>query len=131
MTHASFYFCIPGPPVPKERPRGGAPGRRAFTPKKTRAAERVIRKIAQGVTRRRDPIDGPVVVRAQFFMGDRRRRDLDNCLKLVTDALNGIAYVDDSQIVEIHAVKLIDLNHPRTQVMIEEETICQKEQTNV
>jgi crossover junction endodeoxyribonuclease RusA len=30
------------------------------------------------------------------------RLDLSNCLKVVEDALNGIAYVDDKQVIEIH-----------------------------
>ena len=31
--------------------------------------------------------------------------DLDNALKVTLDALNGVAYVDDSQIVEMYVVK--------------------------
>lgn len=30
------------------------------------------------------------------------RLDLSNCLKVMEDALNGIAYVDDKQVIEIH-----------------------------
>ena len=33
----------------------------------------------------------------------RRRIDLDNAIKAVLDALNGIAYVDDRQVVDIRA----------------------------
>ena len=32
--------------------------------------------------------------------------DLDNLIKAVSDALNGVAYEDDSQVVEMQAVKL-------------------------
>lgn len=38
--------------------------------------------------------------------GQRTGADLDNCIKLTLDALNGRAYVDDGQIAEIHADKL-------------------------
>jgi Holliday junction resolvase RusA-like endonuclease len=34
-----------------------------------------------------------------------KRPDLDNCIKSITDALNGIAYQDDSYIVEVIARK--------------------------
>jgi len=35
----------------------------------------------------------------------RRKPDLDNVVKLVGDALNGVAYLDDAQIVEVKAEK--------------------------
>lgn len=38
-------------------------------------------------------------------MSHRGRPDLDNLLKLVLDSLNGVAYVDDAQVVESHATK--------------------------
>lgn len=37
---------------------------------------------------------------------DTVKPDVDNCYKAVTDALNGIAYEDDKQIVECYVVKL-------------------------
>ena len=52
--------------------------------------------------------------------------DLDNLVKLVSDALNGVFYKDDSQICSIQAIKAYsnDLewnnDHPRTEVEIEE-----------
>ena len=33
----------------------------------------------------------------------KHRLDLDNCIKVMLDALNGIAYIDDKQVVEINA----------------------------
>jgi crossover junction endodeoxyribonuclease RusA len=35
--------------------------------------------------------------------GNIRRLDLDNTLKVTIDSLNGIAWLDDAQIVKIHA----------------------------
>ncbi|MCC7407353.1 MAG: RusA family crossover junction endodeoxyribonuclease [Phycisphaeraceae bacterium] len=46
------------------------------------------------------PANGRVAVRVEAFPPDRRRRDLDNLLKALCDALeHGGAFVDDSQIV--------------------------------
>ena len=42
---------------------------------------------------------------------DTHRPDATNCAKACEDALNGIAYVDDAQIVDIHIIK-----HPRERV---------------
>ena len=35
-----------------------------------------------------------------------KRVDIDNCYKSITDAMNGIVYIDDSQIVEAHIIKV-------------------------
>jgi len=52
------------------------------------------------------PVDGPLDVEIELYPPDRRRRDLDNCLKSSLDALEkGGAYYDDSQIVRIVAEK--------------------------
>lgn len=40
---------------------------------------------------------------------DTTKPDIDNVLKAVLDALNGVAYKDDSQVVEVRVVK-----HDRT-----------------
>jgi len=45
------------------------------------------------------------------------RNDVDNCLKFVLDALNGVYYVDDGLIVHALVVKLY--GRPRTVVRIE------------
>lgn len=52
------------------------------------------------------PLDGPIAVSIDVYPPDRRRRDLDNILKALFDALeHGGAYHDDSQIVRIEASK--------------------------
>lgn len=63
------------------------------------------------------PLDGPVWVELQFVMprpkklklGQRvwfnRKPDIDNLIKSALDALNGMAWRDDSQVVHVHAVK--------------------------
>lgn len=46
-----------------------------------------------------------------------KKPDLSNYIKILEDALNGICYKDDSQIVEIHAQKQYSDN-PRTEFSI-------------
>lgn len=48
----------------------------------------------------REPLTGPVAVMIGYYRPERRG-DLDNRLKCLLDALNGIAYTDDSQVVAI------------------------------
>lgn len=51
----------------------------------------------------RKPIRGKVEIWISVYPPDRRRRDLDNILKALLDALeHGGAYRDDSQIVGLH-----------------------------
>lgn len=53
---------------------------------------------AQGVR----PMSGPLAVHVKVHPPDRRRRDLDNCLKGLLDALeHGGAYHDDGQIKKL------------------------------
>lgn len=47
-----------------------------------------------------------------------KKPDIDNYVKLVFDALNGIAWEDDNAVASLYAVKLYDEN-PRTEVYID------------
>ncbi len=49
-----------------------------------------------------------------------KRGDLDNYLKPTLDALNGITYHDDKQVVELHAYRLDDKHNPRIEITIED-----------
>lgn len=44
-------------------------------------------------------------LRVHFTFNDRRRRDLDNCLKSLLDASNGRLFHDDCQIYHLEAAK--------------------------
>ncbi len=46
-----------------------------------------------------DPLEGELVVFIYFF---NSRLDADNGIKLLFDSLNGICWIDDSQILEFH-----------------------------
>jgi Holliday junction resolvase RusA-like endonuclease len=112
-------FSIPGEPFPKERPR--VVKGHAFTPKKTLARERAVGlafKVA--APRGWKPLTGPVALSMRFCRSTRQRVDLDNLAKSILDGLNGIAFADDSQIVELLAVKAVDPEAPGTWVEVRE-----------
>jgi len=65
------------------------------------------------------PLGGPVVLCATAHAPSRRRFDVGNFRKAVTDALNGIAYADDSQLVlEIWHRADVDRDRPRLDVVL-------------
>lgn len=129
MTWAArLEFSVSMEPVPKARPRV-VQGRPSYTPARTAKAERRISTtardtmMANGVTAAK----GPVMLACTFIIPQakswpkwkKRARagvlhtstpDLDNLFKLVEDALNGVAYQDDRQIVATKAVKLWSTN---------------------
>lgn len=62
-------------------------------------------------------IDGDVALELRLFR-PQRRGDLDNRIKAVLDALNGVLYKDDKQVVELHAFLADDKHNPRVEVTI-------------
>lgn len=65
------------------------------------------------------PLTGNVCLSVDFYR-PAKRGDLDNMLKILVDSLRGYAYVDDKQIVEIHAGRYEDKDDPRAVVVITE-----------
>lgn len=100
----TYRFTVKGRPKAKGRPRFGKG--HTYTPKGTVDAERVIAEAYKG-----PKFEGPVSL-ACVFSNDRvtitltpiemekspLRGDVSNYLKLVEDALNGLAYDDDRQV---------------------------------
>jgi Holliday junction resolvase RusA-like endonuclease len=135
MTPAMFKFTVPGKPIGKARPRFTNAGR-TFTPKETVLAEQAIRIGWQDAGATRLP-DGPVCL--EILLGVSRPRghykrdgtltaegqrtpfpyrqkpDLDNAVKLIMDALNGVAYTDDVQVVDV-LVRRLWASEPYTEV---------------
>jgi crossover junction endodeoxyribonuclease RusA len=105
---------IPGEPVGKGRPRLGKG--RTYTPAQTEAAEVEVgwRTKLQLPSGYEVDDEHEFVLDARFELGNKRRRDVDNLVKLVMDALNEIVWKDDSQVVEVHAVLERGCRTPRT-----------------
>lgn len=117
-------FTIPGKPVPQERPY--VLGYRAFDRPKSVKAKRVVAQYAQiALQGLQTGLLGPKYVGSVSIClkayGARANADLDNLYKLVTDAMQGIVYANDSQIERINAYKLhCEKGHERTEVEVTE-----------
>lgn len=111
-----FTFHVEMRPIVKGRPRLGRKGR-VYTPERTLIAEA---KIADAYKEANGPFyEGPVQVEAVFKSKgidvtitpldethtSPLRGDTDNYLKLLCDALNEVAYLDDKRVMIIRGEK--------------------------
>jgi Holliday junction resolvase RusA-like endonuclease len=62
------------------------------------------------------PLEGDVALSVTLYFGTNRRADIDNFNKLSLDALTGIVYEDDSQIVELTLRRAYDKARPRIEI---------------
>lgn len=135
----TYTITIPGSPIAKARPRVTRYGH-AYTPKRTVDYERMVQTLfnaEHGSPR----LEGPVMVEVDLHFGiakslrkaDREARakgtvphlqkpDLDNCLKTITDALNGVAYRDDSQIIAA-VIRKFWASEPRAEIRIDRKSV--------
>lgn len=95
-------ITIPGEPVSKGRPRFSKQGH-AYTPTKTKDAESRIAWAVKAANKCSVDSESTFGVTVKFFNEKRTRRDVDNMLKLVCDALTGIVWADDAQVTEMSA----------------------------
>lgn len=97
-------FVVKGEPHSKSRARGGVNG--YYTPADTVQAQRLVALMYRQAARGGRPDDEHEFMVDALFVSERlHRRDVDNMMKLVMDALNKLAWKDDSQVAEIRARK--------------------------
>lgn len=128
-------FTIDGKPQGKGRPRLSYG--RVKTPEQTVMYENYIKLLYRAQVK--TYFEGPIKIAINCFYpiakSDNKKLkesklsgkvrpfnikpDIDNVVKIICDALNKVAYNDDTQIVELIANKYFD-NNPRVEVIIEE-----------
>lgn len=131
-------LTIDGVPVAKGRPRLGRYG--TYTPKKTQEYEEYVKMCWVAKYGAIQPAEQPLEVNIVFYLPipksyskkqraeilngrlkHTKKPDIDNLIKSVLDALNGLAYVDDSKIIKAAAEKQYS-EKPRTEIQISEVT---------
>lgn len=132
-------FTIPGEPVGKARPRFArtpSGNVKAYTPAKTAGYERYVAMLYRASGGKLN--DGAVMINitAYYKMPQKlskarfsdmlngvllptKKPDIDNVVKIILDALNSVAYTDDSHIVRLSAEKSYAIN-PSVEVEIDE-----------
>lgn len=119
-------YVVEGTPIGKGRPKFARRGKfvSTYTPTKTRTYEDTI-KVAARQAMTIEPLQTPVTVfvyisvpipasyskkRKQAclsgFEKPMKKPDIDNVSKCFLDAMNGIVYVDDVQVISLHMTKV-------------------------
>ena len=119
-------FTIPGEPTAKGRARSFVRNGHVahYTPEKTARYENLVRLAAQQAMCGKAPIDGACALVVRAFLGipaswsqkkqkaaaigeitPTKRPDLDNIVKAIKDGANGMAWRDDSQVIDVLASK--------------------------
>lgn len=75
---------------------------------------------AKSQYRRQKPLQRELEVWITLYFGTKRKSDWDNFHKISMDALSGIVWVDDVQIIESHVSKRYDKKNPRIEVEVRE-----------
>ena len=111
------YVVIEGEPYSKARPRVNGSGQ-VYNSGKQAAQER---ELGHHLRRNfKEPVRHTVAVACFFYRSTRRRIDVDNLLKQVMDAANGICWYDDSQVTAQLGIIELDPDNPRTVICIGE-----------
>ena len=128
-------FCVEGEPTAKGRAR--FTGNRCYTPKKTADYEELVKvcyRLGNTVKYETEPLKCEIKAYYKIPSSDSKKKrvekikglirptkkpDCDNVAKAILDALNGLAYKDDSQVVELHIIKYY-AEQPKVEVIITE-----------
>lgn len=122
-----IMFTVPGQPHGKGRPRFARQGTfvKTYTDAKTLTYEKSIQTYAKKAMGSTSPLIGAVA--AYLHIGipippsysktrqkacieglerPTKKPDIDNIVKAVLDGMNGIVYLDDKQVVDLHLTKV-------------------------
>ena len=139
----TITFMVEGTPVPKGRPRFARRGKfvSTYSPKTTVDYETKVAEAARLAMGGSEPLETPVgayiyitlPIPASYskkriqacLSGEERptkKSDIDNFCKTVFDGMNGIVFLDDSQVVSLHSTKVYG-TVGMVEVMVKEELI--------
>lgn len=108
-------FTIPGRPIPAARMT-----RRGKWIKRQAQKYLAFKEQVGWEARKyfREPWQGPIGIELRFYLKvNRSRGDGDNYMKAILDGMNGVVYLDDSQVVEGHYY-ILDGEPQRTEVRV-------------
>ena len=136
-----IHLIVPGEAVPQGRARFSSKNGfvRTYDPKNSSRYKAFVRAVANQIMKQ-PPLEGPLVMMVDVhrgvpkswrpkqkeqalagFIKPTSKPDCSNYLKGIEDALNGVAYLDDSQLVLVIVRKKYSAE-PRVEIRIWEDT---------
>lgn len=121
ITPKILKFRVKGEPRPKQSFKVALKNGKLFgyTPKLVKLWADLVSIEAKQVMIDREIYSGNLFVVLDFELSNKRRVDLDNLSKCVLDAMNGIVYKDDSEIMDLEIMKCVGKN-PGVSITIKE-----------
>ena len=118
LVLVNVRFVVPADPVPLARPR--VVKGHAYLPARSRDYRAEVQTVIKQTLGSLPPMTGAIRCRLSFYRRflptSRRFGDVDNHVKAVLDACNGLLLADDSCVVELLASKHQDTNFPRSEI---------------
>ena len=111
MTEYNLTLPVP----PSANNYWGVSGNRVYVTEEAKAYKQELRYMLNSCV----PTGELVTVNFSVFR-PRKIGDLDNYNKVMFDALNGLVWKDDKQVVEIHSFREDDKKNPRVEFLVYE-----------
>jgi Holliday junction resolvase RusA-like endonuclease len=111
-----MHITLPVAPSANRYWRQTLQGDHPYVSEEAKAYKRLVLNLClvEGIT---SPFVGPVILTIEFYRA-LASGDLSNRIKVLEDAIEGIFYLDDKQVVELHARRHDDPDNPRIEVTV-------------
>lgn len=110
-------FFVEGNPVPKQSFKMGKHG--GYQPKRVTDWQETVGWTAKS-RHRGEPTDKRYAVKLIFYRKGKRKVDCGNLDKPVLDAMQGIIYIDDEQVDDMHVKRFYNAARPGVMVTVKE-----------
>lgn len=112
----AVIICVHGNPLPKQSYRAVKGG--GYTDPRVKMWQDIISWKAHEAMIDHPVFECPVEVHITFWRKSGARVDLDNLSKCALDALNGIVFSDDCQVINLHLSKHVNKDNPGCRIRV-------------
>lgn len=112
-------FNIPGTPKSVNTLYGRSRSGGRYIKKEGKVFKRNVRDIVNKINVPSRVYNGRIKIKFVIYFDDRRIRDLDNCMKILWDSLEGYLFENDCQIDDFRVVRAYDKDEPCIKVECE------------